>query len=73
MSDYDTATRFIYLQRERAKKARDAKDDKIKGGNFFTILEDYPAPEVWPEVKTRTPEEWKILDDTVRRTAGGKS
>lgn len=50
MSDYDTATRIIYLQRERAKKARDAKDDKIKGGNFFTILEDYPAPEVWPEL-----------------------
>ena len=51
MSDYDTATRLIYLQRERAKKARDVKDDRKKGANFFNLLEDYPAPEVWPELE----------------------
>ena len=49
MTDYDTLTRLFYLKRERSRKAKDAKDDKKKGVNFFHLLEDYPSTESWPE------------------------
>jgi len=51
MSDYDVQTRLFYMRRERAKKARDEKEAKLKGGNLFEFLQQFPSAEAWPELE----------------------